>query len=422
MKRWESIQTDVDPRETTTEDFELIQGLYDALGVDLSSGTTHTIAGAGPVSIVVRDKETGEVIDVDQLEIEAALNEPVSASFIGRPREPLGWPGIAGANGDVDPSHPAVGLAQMLSGKNDRERGDADEGPRSGPTRIAPVAEPVAVDEDGGGQRIVQRYTGQMDIVEEYGVDQLSDVDQQGTWIEDPREKEEPWRSRFCLTQCTGVDDGVRCQVKVRGSDRCAVHKRWCEGKTRKGTDCEAPPLKDFGFCINHVDQADPVEYAEYKARQHSALDTAPEHGSPEWHAANWGSAAQAAEAGKLGGQARRYPRLYEEMQRQIEESAAEIVAAGLDATRATKPVVVEIQERDAHGRTVMHQEIHEYPDHFVRLKAHETLANRAFGRPHQAVDVNQETRELKLTIDARDPEVRDQLHSFLRRRPDVDT
>lgn len=260
-------------------------------------------------------------------------------------------------------------------------------------------------------------YPHPHEVLPDFGVD--------GLWIKDPREDKEPWRRKYKLQQCKGqLDDGTRCTVSVRGSDRCPEHPHNCAGLNKQGEPCGSSALRNSDYCAAHIPEDElqngkrPLDVdVDPSGDVVGAVGDGPRIAVSE----RFGTPEMAREAGKLGGQARRYPKLTEAITTAIEAHAEDIVGAGIGALNATKPVVVEVTGRDPNGDRFTRQEVIDFPDHLVQLKAHEALTNRAFGRPHQAVDVNQETRQLSLALDARDPETRDMLHEFLRRRPKVD-
>jgi hypothetical protein len=170
------------------------------------------------------------------------------------------------------------------------------------------------------------------------------------------------------------------------------VSRPTCNGTNRRGEPCKNRNVNQNGYCPSHDPQ----------------LDEASRFGSPQ----------QAREAAT--GVERRYPRLREIVERRLEEEADRIMGAGLDALDATRAVVVAETEVDEGGREHRVERIELVADHLTRLRAHEALLSRALGKPHQQVNVDQQTRQLMLVLDGTDPRTREAVHGFLRQRPSI--
>jgi hypothetical protein len=110
---------------------------------------------------------------------------------------------------------------------------------------------------------------------------------------------------------------------------------RRCQGTTRAGKPCQAPPLKDRTHCRAH----DPLTPAD----------------------ARFGSSEQASRAGALGGAAGRRPRVVDVIRERIEADMVPLLTALQDSLEAQRPVVVGRGE-DAYVEMV--------PDYDIRIKA----------------------------------------------------
>lgn len=139
-----------------------------------------------------------------------------------------------------------------------------------------------------------------------------------------------------------------------------------CTATTKKGTPCRATALRagteiggvkvKGGYCRAH----DPVLPA----------------------AVRFGSRAQAAGAGALGGAAGKKPRVVDILREKFEAESDEYLAALSRALEATEPRLV------GYGDSA---EIVYVPDHKTRLKALEMALNYSYGRPRQALEVTGE-------------------------------
>ncbi len=121
--------------------------------------------------------------------------------------------------------------------------------------------------------------------------------------------------------------------------------RRSCKGQNRKGEPCKSAPMKTSDYCHAH----------------NTEIDADKRFGSPQ----------QAREAAT--GVQRRYPRLREQVAKQLEEHAERIVGAQIEGLDATRAVVVGEGE-DAY--------VEHHPDYLTRLRAGDTLLSRALGKP----------------------------------------
>lgn len=128
--------------------------------------------------------------------------------------------------------------------------------------------------------------------------------------------------------------------------------KRRCKGKTRAGERCKAPPPKGAGYCRAH-DPSLPDE-------------------------ARFGSRAQAAEAGRIGGPATRQPRPIELLRARIEAAIDKWIDPYEQAVEGA--MVTATHEGEVH--------VSEVRDLGARIKAAEAAFDRAYGKPRQTTEV----------------------------------
>lgn len=170
--------------------------------------------------------------------------------------------------------------------------------------------------------------------------------------------------------------------MRTRCSCMAATEKPKCVGTNRRGGPCGRAPLKGKDFCLAH-----PPDTEEYAAIR---------FGSPE----------QAAAAAT--GVERRYPRLREVIEREIEDKAERIVGAQIEALEATR---ITVNEETG--------EVHVHPDFAIRLRAGDTLVSRALGRPGSEQTINVDARSIHFDFDLNDEQLAT-VHGLLRGRPAI--
>jgi hypothetical protein len=119
---------------------------------------------------------------------------------------------------------------------------------------------------------------------------------------------------------------------------------------------------------------------------------------------ARFGSRVQAREAAT--GVERRYPRLRETIEKEVEERAQAIVGAAIESLQATSLTV------DREG------DEHVHPDHLTRLRAADTLMQRALGRPSSEQTIHTDVQAVVVGLNGADPEIRERISELLGRRP----
>lgn len=155
---------------------------------------------------------------------------------------------------------------------------------------------------------------------------------------------------------------------------------RTCKGLSKRGKPCRVAPLKTGDYCRAH----DPMLPDE----------------------ARFGSAVQAGNASR--GVERRYPRLREALERELEDKAELIVGRQVEALDATRVVVNEVT-----GEVTMH------PDYSLRAKVGDMLTSRALGRPGSEQTINVDARSIHFDFDLNDEQL-SKVHGLLRDRPVV--
>jgi hypothetical protein len=116
-----------------------------------------------------------------------------------------------------------------------------------------------------------------------------------------------------------------------------------CKALNKQGEPCKSPSVRADGYCNAHSSL--PMANGEV-------------FGSPEQTRTS------------ATGVSKRYPKLTEIVEREIEAKAADIIQAHLEGLRASRLHV------DAHGGE------HEHPDHDTRWRAAAALLDRALGKP----------------------------------------
>lgn len=159
--------------------------------------------------------------------------------------------------------------------------------------------------------------------------------------------------------------------------------RRSCTGTNRRGGPCGRAPLKGKDFCLAH-----------------------PPPDSEEYAAIRFGSPEQAAAAAT--GVERRYPRLREVLERELEDKAETIVGRQIEALDATRVVVNEMT-----GEVTVH------PDYSLRAKVGDMLTTRALGRPGSEQTINVDARSIHFDFDLNDEQLAT-VHGLLRDRPAI--
>lgn len=155
---------------------------------------------------------------------------------------------------------------------------------------------------------------------------------------------------------------------------------RTCHGMNRAGKPCRVAPLKGGDYCRAHDPQL-------------------PEE-------SRFGSTVQAAAAAT--GVERRFPRLRETLEREIEDKAERIVGAQIEALDATR---ITIDEETG--------EVHVHPDYAIRLRAGDTLVSRALGRPGSEQAINVDARSIHFGVALSDDQL-ERVYGVLRDRPAI--
>lgn len=159
--------------------------------------------------------------------------------------------------------------------------------------------------------------------------------------------------------------------------------KRQCAGTSKRtGQPCRCTGVLPNGYCLAHQPPDSTLVPADQR----------------------FGSPAQARAAAT--GVKRRYPRLREIVEAEIEAKALPIVKAALEQLDAQALLV------DKDGVE------HWAPDGRTRLQAAQYLIDRGLGRPHQSSTVEATSRGLVVKLDGADPQARAQLAEILRSRP----
>lgn len=171
---------------------------------------------------------------------------------------------------------------------------------------------------------------------------------------------------------------------KGKGNGR----RRRCQAKTKRGTRCQAAPLRGRKYCSAHdPDLPDSTRF---------------------------GSKEQATRAGQLGGRPRN-PRPHEVLRERIEADIDRWLKPIEDALEHGRPVVIWDARAGRH-------EIQMVADPALALKAMQIAFDRVYGRPRQQVELTGEDGgPVRLTDETfADPELRELMHDLVCRIADA--
>jgi hypothetical protein len=119
---------------------------------------------------------------------------------------------------------------------------------------------------------------------------------------------------------------------------------------------------------------------------------------------ARFGSSVRARDAAT--GVERRYPRLRETIEKEVEQKAQAIVGAAIESLQATAMTV------DREGAE------HVHPDYLTRLRGADTLMQRALGRPSSEQTIHSDVQAVVVGLNGADLEAREHISALLGRRP----